>query len=66
MKHRYRIERNKGVREYQHIINFFLCLDNSRGMGYLTLAKFYKLDHKNIAIRIRTFRSKYEAPCKTR
>lgn len=45
--------KNKGVREYQLIINYFLIIDRIRGASYGELAKRYKLDSSNISKRIR-------------
>lgn len=45
--------RNKGVREYQRMINYFLILDRIRGATYGELAKQYRLDKSNISKRIR-------------
>lgn len=45
--------RNKGVREYQRMINYFLILDRLRGATYGELAKRYKLDKSNISKRVR-------------
>lgn len=45
--------KNKGVREYQLIINYFLILDRLRGASYGQLAKRYKLDRSNISKRVR-------------
>lgn len=47
--------RNKGVRSYQEVINYFLTLDRSRGMSWRKLAKLYKLDHKGIKERVRAY-----------
>lgn len=49
------INRNKGVRSYQEIVNYFLSLDRSRGVSWRKLAKIYKLDHKNIKDRVKTY-----------
>jgi len=45
--------RNKGVREYQRMINYFLVLDRLRGASYGELALRYKLDRSNISKRVR-------------
>ena len=45
-------QRNKGVRQYQLIVNYFLTLDKSRGYSYRQLAKMYRLDESNIRKRI--------------
>jgi len=45
--------KNKGVREYQLVVNYFLILDRMRGATYGQLAKRYKLDKSNISKRIR-------------
>ena len=45
--------RNKGVREYQLIVNYFLILDRLRGATYGELARRYKLDRSNISKRVR-------------
>lgn len=44
---------NKGVREYQLIVNYFLILDRIRGASYGQLAKKYNLDAANISKRVR-------------
>lgn len=49
------INRNKGVRSYQETVNYFLSLDRSRGASWRKLAKDYKLDHKNIKDRVKTY-----------
>lgn len=55
---------NKGVREYQLIVNYFLRLDRSRGMSYAKLAKIYKLDASNIHKRINgTLNKRYNSNC---
>lgn len=43
---------NKGVREYNLIINYFLTLDKLRGKSYGQLAKQYKMDKSNIRKRV--------------
>jgi len=50
----------KGMRQYQYIINFFLCIDHAKGLGYRRLAKLYKLPIWSIRDRIKTFKSKYD------
>lgn len=45
--------KNKGVREYQRMINYFLIIDRIRGASYGELAKRYKLDRSNISKRVR-------------
>lgn len=54
--------RNKGVREYQLVVNYFLILDRLRGATYGQLARRYKLDRSNISKRIRGIlnKEKYE------
>ena len=47
------MSRNKGVREYQLIVNYFLILDKLRGATYGELARRYKLDRSNISKRVR-------------
>lgn len=47
--------RNKGVRSYQEVVNYFLTLDRSRGMSWTKLAKTYKIDRKNIKDRITSY-----------
>lgn len=50
---KYRFNPNdKGVKEYQLIINYFLTLDRIRGKTYGQLAKQYKLDPSNIRKRV--------------
>lgn len=44
---------NKGVREYNKIITYFLTLDRSRGATLEELRDNYKLDKNNIDKRIR-------------
>ena len=43
---------NKGVREYNLVINYFLTLDRLRGATYGQLARRYKLDAANIYKRV--------------
>lgn len=45
--------RNKGMREYQLIVTYFLVLDRIRGASYNELAEKYKLDKSNMSKRIR-------------
>lgn len=49
----YIMSANKGVREYQLIVNYFLTLDRSRGMTYGQLAMKYGIDKSNIHKRVR-------------
>lgn len=44
---------NKGVREYNKIITYFLVLDRLRGHTLEELRDMYKLDKNNIDKRIR-------------
>lgn len=44
--------KNKGVREYQLLITYFLILDKLRGATYGELARKYKLDKSNIRKRV--------------
>lgn len=44
--------KNKGVREYQLVINYFLIIDRMRGATYGQLAKRYRLDKSNVRKRI--------------
>ena len=53
------INRNKGMRSYQDVVNYFLVLDKSRGASWRGLAKSYKLDHKNLKDRVKTYERKY-------
>lgn len=55
----YKEQRNKGVRQYQHVVNYFLALDHERGKGYDKLAQEYNLDRFNIRHRIRAWNKKY-------
>lgn len=50
--------KNKGVREYQLMINYFLIIDRLRGASYGELARRYKLDRSNINKRIRSVLNK--------
>ena len=45
--------RNKGMREYNLVVNYFLILDTIRGATYAELARQYKLDRSNISKRVR-------------
>lgn len=45
--------KNKGVREYNKIVTYFLVLDRLRGATLEELRDLYKLDKNNIDKRIR-------------
>lgn len=45
--------KNKGVREYNKIVTYFLILDRIRGATLEELRDLYKLDKNNIDKRIR-------------
>lgn len=51
-KARIKFRNNKGMKEYNQIVNYFLRLDRSRGMSYAKLARVYKLDASNIYKRV--------------
>lgn len=52
-KDRVRDDRNKGVRSYQQIVNYFLVLDRQRGSSYGQLAKAYGMDRSEVNKRIK-------------
>ena len=46
---------NKGIREYQAVVTYFLVLDRERGASFDQLAKEYQLDKSNIQKRIKKY-----------
>lgn len=59
-KRRYRFRNEyKGIKEYNHIVNYFLRLDNVNGKSYNKLAIEYSLTRDCIAKRIKNWNENY-------
>lgn len=49
------ISRNKGMKSYRDVVNYFLALDRSRNISLDKLSKQYGIDKSGIKNRIKTY-----------